>query len=103
MKISLTKWLNLKGVEHEEDLTPEEKVVFDRYKLILSGESVTVPTLRAFCNSQLAIIMAACDGKNPLTPIQQAGIHIYSTLIKAIEAPEAERESLERMLEQELR
>lgn len=103
MKISLTSWLQKRGIEKEEDLSPEEKVVFDKYKLLLTGEVVTVETLKAFCQSQLAIVIAACDGKNPITPIQQAGIHIYTNLIKAIEAPLAERESLERMLEAELR
>lgn len=99
----LPKWLAKRGIEKEEDLSPEEKVVFDRYKLILSGELVTIQTLKAFCQNQLSIILASCDGKNTLSPIQQAGIHIYTNLIKAIDAPMAERESLERMLEQELR
>ena len=103
MKISLTSWLQKRGIEKEEDLSPEEKVVFDKYKLLLTGEVVTVDTIKAFCQSQLAIVIAACDGKTPITPIQQAGIHIYTNLIKAIEAPQAERESLERMLEAELR
>lgn len=99
----LPKWLAKRGIEKEEDLSPEEKVIFERYKLILSGDLVTIETLKAFCQNQLGIILSACDGKTSLSPIQQAGIHIYTNLIKAIDAPESERESLERMLEQELR
>lgn len=99
----LSKWLDKRGIQKEEDLTPEEKVVFDRYKRVLTGEVVTIATLKAFCQNQLDIVLTACDGKNILTPIQQASIHIYRNLLKAIEAPEAERESLERMLEAELR
>lgn len=102
MKISLATWLAKKGVEREEDLTPEEKIVFQKYQLILSGELVTVDTLKAFCQSQIRIIESACNGKDPLTAIQQAGLHVYLTLLKAIDAPQAERESLERMLIQEL-
>lgn len=102
MKVSLGKWLTSKGVEKEEDLTPEEKVVFDRYKLILSGEAVSLESLKTFCQAQIRLIETACDGKNPLTMIQQAALHVYINILKAIEAPEAERASLERMLVQEL-
>lgn len=98
----LSDWLAKKGIKREEDLSLEEKATFDSYKRLLSGEIVTIPSLKTFCESQLSIVMNACDGKTPLTPIQQAAIHIYTNLIRAIEAPEAEREALERKLEQEL-
>lgn len=99
----LDKWLAKKGVEKIEDLSLDERATYDKYRLVLSGELVTIDSLKAFCKNQLAVIIAACDGKTPITSIQQAGIHIYSNIIKAIEAPEAERASLERMLEQELK
>lgn len=103
MKFSITSWLAQKGVEKEEDLSQEEKVSLDRIKLILSGEKlITVDLIKAFCQSQILLIESACDGKTPLTSIQQAGLHIYLNIVKAIEAPEAERESLERLLTQEL-
>jgi len=101
--MNLTSWLQKKGIHREEDATPEEQITIARYKRILSGtDLVTVESLKEFCKSQLAVIESACDGKTSLTAIQQAGLHIYLTLIKAIEAPEAEREALERKLQEEL-
>jgi hypothetical protein len=83
-----------------EDLEPEERAVFDKYRLILTGDSVTTDSIKEFCRSQIDLIESKCDGVNPITTIQQACIHVYRNILKAIEAPEAERESLERYLQQ---
>lgn len=99
-KLKLSKLLEKRGIENVEDLTPEEQATLERYKLILSGEAVTVDTLKAFCQNQIRIIEASCNGKEPLSMMQQACIHVYINLLKAIEAPEAERESLEKYLQQ---
>lgn len=96
----LTKLLNKRGITNEDELTKEEKEVFDRYKMILMGDTVTIDTLKEFCKQQVRAIEDKCDGVNPLTNMQQASLHVYLTLIKAIEAPEVERESLERYLTQ---
>jgi hypothetical protein len=96
----LNKLLNKRGIEKEEDLSKEEKDIFDKYKLVLSGELVTIETLKEFCRSQIKIIESKCDGITPLTNLQQASLHVYFNLLKAIEAPESERESLERYLTQ---
>lgn len=96
----LTKLLNKRGIEKEEDLSKEEKEVFDRYKMILMGDIVTIDTLKEFCQQQIRIIEEKCDGITPLTNMQQASLHVYLKLIKAIEAPEAERRSLEQYLTQ---
>ena len=96
----LTKLLNKRGIEKEEDLSKEEKEIFDKYKLVLSGDLVTIETLKEFCRSQIISIENKCDGVTPLTTLQQASLHVYMTLLKAIEAPEAERASLEQYLTQ---
>jgi len=93
----LAKLLEKRGIRSEEDLTAEEKKDFDRYKLTLSKE-VTVENIKEFCKSQIKIIEGKCDGIIPLTILQQASLHVYSNILKVIEAPEAERESLERHL-----
>ncbi len=98
----LTKLLAKRGIDRIEDLTPEESAVFQRYKAVLTGENVTVNSLKEFCLSQIRIIEARCDGVNPLTNLQQASMHVYINLLKAIEAPESERESLEMHLNQML-
>lgn len=97
---TLTKLLEKRGIDNVKDLAPEERVQFDKWRLILSGDSVTVDSLKEFCTSQIRIIEGKCDGVTPLTTLQQACIHVYINLLKAIEAPEAERESLEKYLVQ---
>lgn len=96
----LSKLLEKRGIEKVEDLTPEEKAKFDKWKLVLTGASVTIDTLKEFCQSQIRIIESKCDGVTSLTTLQQASMHVYINLLKAIEAPEAERDSLERYLTQ---
>ena len=96
----LDKLLAKRGIAHIEELDTEERAVFDRYAAVLRGDTVTIDTLKAFCKAQISVIESACNGKDPLTMMQQACLHVYINLIKAIEAPEAERESLEQYLTQ---
>lgn len=96
----LSKLLEKRGIEKEEDLSAEEKAVFDGYKRVLSGETVKVEDIKTFCESQIRVIESLCDGKTPLTILQQACLHVYFNILKAIQAPEAEREALERHLTQ---
>ena len=97
---TLTKLLTKRGIDDIEQLSPEEKEQFQKWKLILTGNTVTVDSLKEFCQSQIRVIESRCDGVAPLTTLQQACIHVYINLLKAIEAPEAERESLEKYLTQ---
>lgn len=96
----LERLLNKRNIDKVEDLAPDEQEQIRKWKAVLSGETVTVDTLKAFCQSQIRIIESKCDGVNPLTNLQQASMHVYLNLLKAIEAPEAERESLEKYLTQ---
>jgi hypothetical protein len=96
----LNKLLAKKGIDDVTTLDSEEKAVYEKYRLVLSGESVTVEMIKEFCKSQIRIIEGKCDGVQLLTPVQQGSLHVYINLLKAIEAPEAERESLEKYLTQ---
>ena len=97
----LSRLLEKRGIDKEEDLSIEEKVVFDRYKAVLLGEIVTVDTLKEFCNTQIRLIEAKLAGPEEKFDIYlKACLHVYLNLLKAIEAPEAERESLECYLNQ---
>ena len=100
MKFSLSKFLEKRGIDKVEDLTNEELEVFARYQAILSGETVSIESVKKFCKSQIELIESRCDGINPLTLIQQGSLHVYMNILKAIEAPEKEREALERHLTQ---
>lgn len=97
---TLTKLLEKRGIDKIEDLAPEERDTFNKWKLVLSGDTVTLDSIKEFCTAQIRVIESRCDGITPLTILQQACIHVYVNLLKAIEAPEAERESLEKYLTQ---
>lgn len=97
---SLSKLLEKRGIDKVEELSPEERTTFERYRVILSGETITVAQLKEFCQAQIRIIESKCDGVTGLTAMQQACLHVYLNLLKAIEAPEVERESLEKYLTQ---
>lgn len=96
----LNELLKKRGIDKVENLQPDEAVVYDRYRRILTGEVVTLASIKEFCQSQIRIIESKCDGVVPLTTLQQASMHVYLNLLKATEAPEMERESLEKHLNQ---
>lgn len=98
----LSKLLGKRGIEKEEDLSIEEKVVFDKYKAILTGEAVSVQVIKDFCRLQIRIIEEkfASHGYHVDDTYLKACLHVYLNLLKTIEAPEAERESLELYLAQ---
>ena len=96
----LSQLLDKIGVSKPEQLEPEEKAIFDRYSKVLATEPVTIDSIKTFCLSQIKVIENQCDGVQPLTQIQQGSLHVYLNILKAIEAPLAERESLERHLQQ---
>lgn len=97
----LSKLLEKRGINKVEDLSIEEKVVFDRYSVVLTGEAVTIETLKEFCKSQIKLIEAVFAGAEQKNDVYlKACLHVYLNLLKAIEAPQAERESLEKYLTQ---
>lgn len=97
----LATLLAKRGISKETDLSPEEKAVFDNYRVILSGEVVTVEKLKEFCKTQIRTIEGIFAGPETKNDVYlKASLHVYLNLLKAIEAPEAEREALERHLTQ---
>lgn len=91
----LDRWLTKKGIEKVEDLTKEEKVVYDNYKRILVGENLSIDDIKTFCQAQIRLIEAKCDGIVPLSTMQQACLHVYFNILKIIDIKEAERTQLE--------
>lgn len=94
----MPRLLEKRGITDPDDLSSDERATYDRYRLILSGQTLSVDSLKEFCQNQIRVIEGKCNGTDPLTLLQQACIHVYLNLLKAIEAPEAERESLEKYL-----
>lgn len=99
MKNPLSRLLEKRNITLEE-LSPEEVATVKEWTVRLAKTEVTVSDITDFCKRQVEVILANCDGVTPLTPIQQAALHIYPNIIKSIEGPIAEREALERHLEE---
>lgn len=96
----LSKWLFKKGITNPEELLPEEKVIYDKYRVILSGENISVDKIKEFCEYQVKIIenKFADNPKTDDDTYLKACLHIYLNILKCIEAPEKEREALEKHL-----
>jgi hypothetical protein len=97
----LGAWMRKKGIEKEEDLSAEERSTYDGYRRILTGETVTIETLKTFMHSQVSAIESKFGEKDSThDTYYKACLHIYLTLLRTIEAPEQQREALERHLTQ---
>lgn len=99
----LSKLLEKRGIDKIEDLAPEEKVIYDRWNTVLRGETVTVASIKEFCTSQIKLIeekFASGAGEEAENSYLKACLHVYLNILKALEAPEVEREAIERHLVQ---
>lgn len=101
----LEKFLKKKGIEKPEDLTQEEKKVFDEWQIILGKEELTLDDVKTFCQSQIDVIEThwkdltiANEKKSELIPYHTT----YKTLLMAIDSPKAMRSALETQLNQML-
>lgn len=95
----LDKLLDKKGIKNIDDLTLEERAIFDGYKVTLTGKNVSIKDLEEFCRNQIRIIEGKFSGPDDThDSYLKACLHVYLTLLKAIEAPKVERENLERYL-----
>ena len=99
----LSKFLNKSGVDNEDQLTKEERTVYDNYKRVLDApEKLTIEVLKEFCEQQVSLIenkWRATDGEE-----KKAGLipyhTVYKVIIQAIDAPMQERSNLEAYLNQ---
>lgn len=94
----LHRLLEKRGVK-EEELSPAEQATFNNYKQVLTSE-VTLEKVKEFCHREIKLIEDKFAGPPSDQDIYlKACLHVYLNLLKAIEAPEAERETLEKYLE----
>jgi len=96
----LDKLLNKRGIKKTDELTQEERAVYENYERVLKGGVISIEDIKKFCDTQIKIIEGKCDGVTPLTNMQQACMHVYLSILKMLDAPEKERETLERYLTQ---
>lgn len=86
-----------------QDMSDEEKQVFDRWNATLSGAEISVKSIAEFCGRQKAAIEVSLENmenstqKNERLIIYQT---VYSKIKRMIEAEEAERVALEKHLTQ---
>lgn len=107
----LDKFLKFKGVKSPSDLdnspnedgSPTEQQVFEKWKVILGKEQLTIEDMKNFLTGQIALIEMRWKDltlenakKAELIPYHT----VYKTLEAAISAPQAERERLEANLNQ---
>ena len=93
--------LSKKGVTKLSELTPDEKVEYDRWQAIVEGNEVTVAKMKEFCESQIRIIegrYATGDTTDKQDTFLRASLHIYLNLLNMINSPEVNRVNLEKHL-----
>ncbi len=101
----LNKILKQRGIEDASKLNEEEAQDFDRWESILSGGKMTIEKLQTFCEAQVAIIEKSWRGMefSEDTMNRLVCCHtVYKVILEAINAPDTERETLERYLRQML-
>ena len=96
----LKSLLTKRGIKDLSELSTEEKETFENWDIALTG-TITVEKIKQFCEGQISRIQdqyANPDNTEKKDMYLKASLTIYSTLIKIINSPEAERESLEKYL-----
>ena len=102
----LTRWMKKNGIEDPSEATKEEKEVIEHYKGILSKEEITIEDLKIFIEDQIGVIETkwADLGVDEFKKAELIPYHTtYKALLRAINAPKAERESLEKHLISQLK
>lgn len=95
----LRKVLEKAGIKGPEDLKPEEKADFDRWRGILSEGEVTVERVQEFCRTQIDLIEK--KWRDPSCPNRERLIDqhvVYRSILDATTAPQVEKENLEKYL-----
>lgn len=105
MKGLLAKLLQRKGIESLEDLSKEEKVVFQNYDKILSKENLTVEDIKKFLQTQVTVIEGKWKNLD-MENVKKAELipyhTVYKVLLQAIDSPLQEKEALETYLNQQI-
>lgn len=97
----LQKLLNKQGLSDTFQLKDEEKQDFDRWQAILSEGSVTLEKVKEFCLAQIFIIeeqFKNLDNSKDRNERLILTFNVYKAILNCIEAPNAEKEALEKYL-----
>ena len=99
----LQKLLHKRGIKDISELDNSEKQQFDHWDMVLSEGEITVEKVKLFCQSQLTVIekqLANFDNTPQKNERLVIYFNVYKTIMNALTAPQAERESLEKYLRQ---
>lgn len=97
----LSKLLQKRGIKDYSELSEEEQKQFDNWQKTLSKDELENQDIKKFCQHQLIGIGVAFEDleidqrKQDKLVAQHA---VYSALVRAIDAPKAEREQIEQYL-----
>lgn len=98
--VQLFEKRKIKGLE---ELQPQEKETFENWQRVLSTENVTVQVIQDFCENQVSIIERRWHdlGTDQSKKAELIPYHtVYKALLQAFQAPQTERENLEKYLNQ---
>ncbi len=101
MKPILNKLLEKRGIEDVSKLTQEEAATFDTWNRILSDGEITLDKILEYCGAQVGAIELQWKNldNTPQKNERLILMHtIYKGLMNLISAPRAERETLEKYL-----
>ena len=110
----LAKLLQKKGIGSTEELDakqpptggPSEKEIFEHYERVLAGKELTLEDIKKFIDQQIGVIEGkwADFGTLEARKKELIAYHtVYKTILKAISAPQTERENLESYLVQQIK
>lgn len=95
----LAKLFQKRGIKDINDLSSEEKQTFENYERVLSKRELTIDDIKQFLSLQIGIIESKWRDYEYKEKANLVAYHtIYKTLLEAIDAPEKEREQLEKYL-----
>lgn len=99
----LEKILQKRGIKSVDELAPDEKADYEKWRSVLTKDELTTEDIKNFCRSQVEVIemkwrdLDVEQGKKAeLIPYHT----VYRLLLLAIEAPSHAREALEKNLTQ---
>ena len=99
----IEKLLQKRGIKEVKDLSPEEKVNFDNWQLVLNKEELTMEEFKKFMQSQVEAIenrwkdlLVSKESKAELIPYHT----VYKILLSVVDAPKSMKEALEIQLNQ---
>lgn len=103
MHQKLANWLKKLGIKDLSELRPDERATFQKWKLILSKEKLTIEDYLEFAKAQVAKIEKAF-GDIHLSQEQRTRLvdqhFVYKTLMNIYHAPKEEKERLEKKLDE---